>query len=42
MQSDAEHQQHHTDLGELTRHVDVGDETRGRWPDHDSGEHVTD
>ena len=42
VQPDAEHQQHHADLGELARELDVGDEARRGGPDHDAGEQVAD
>ena len=42
VQADAEHQQHHADLGELARELDVGDEAgRGR-ADDDAGDEVAD
>jgi hypothetical protein len=40
MQAHAEHQQHHTDLGELARDLDVGDEPRGGGPDDNAGQQV--
>src|SRR5262245_66341156 len=40
MQTNTEHQQHHTDLGELLRQVEVGDETGRRRTDDDPGDQV--
>ena len=42
VQADAEHQQHHADLGELPREVDIGDEARRGRPDEDAGEQIAD
>jgi hypothetical protein len=42
MQADAEHQQHHTDLGELACDLDVRHESRRRRADHHAREQVTD
>jgi len=42
METDAQHQQHHADLGELPGEVDVGDEARRRRPDHDASQQVAD
>src|SRR5581483_1108766 len=36
MQADAEHQEHHADLGELARQLAVGDESRRRRTDDDA------
>ena len=42
MQTDAEHQQHHADLGELARQLGVGDEARRGGTNDDAGDQVTD
>ncbi len=42
VQPDAEHQQHHADLGELPRQMDVGDEPRCRRAENDPGDEVAD
>lgn len=40
MQADAEHQQHHPDLGQLAGQLHVGDEARRARPDHHAGQQV--
>ena len=42
MQTNAEHQQDHTDLGELIGDVLIGDEARREGPNHDTGQQITD
>ncbi len=40
MQADAEHQQHHADIGQLQGQIGVGDKTGGERPDHDTGQKI--
>ncbi|KOT24370.1 hypothetical protein DM52_3126 [Burkholderia mallei] len=42
MQTDAEHQQHHADLGELLRECEIADEAGRAGPHHDAGEQIAD
>ena len=42
MRADAEHEQHHTDLGELRGEMRVGDPARRVRTHRDAGEEVTD
>ncbi len=42
MQTDAEHQEHHADLGELLRELDVRDEAGRRWADDHAGDQIAD
>ena len=42
MQPDAEHHQHHADLGELAGELDVGDEARRGRADDDAGDEIAD
>jgi hypothetical protein len=42
MQADAEHQQHHADLGKLACNVDIRDKARRAGPDQDTRREVAD
>ncbi|MFD2836178.1 hypothetical protein ACFS3C_04785 [Azotobacter vinelandii] len=42
MQADAEHQQHHADLGEFVAEMGIGHEARGEGAEDDAGQQVAD
>jgi hypothetical protein len=42
VQTDAEHQQHHADLGEFAGNLDVRDEPRGRRANQHPGQQIAD